>query len=203
MKIASRSARRGFCLTLLPLVLLVCWQFAPSAEALTIGRRRIQCSTPVGGNPDTDALMDPRPNLPYIMGFVGFQAFLPTLGKCPPADMIQPPWYSGIEGVGGICPPEYYNLGASLPGLAIIGAAAAWAFSIEANRLLVTKKGLGTASVNSGVSEFEEEVLFSEVESWFMTPVGLVVKSPETTKFFPLTWDQKSLEAVLEQRIPN
>ena len=166
-----------------------------------VGRRRIKCSTPIGGKPDTDALMDPRPTLPFLLGFVGFQAFLPTLGKCPPSAMIQPPWYNGVEGVGGICPPEYYNLGASLPGLAIIGAATALMISIDANRLLVTKKGLGTASVKSGVSGFEEEVLFSEIDDWFISPVGLVVKSSGTTNFFPLTWDPKSLEAVLEERI--
>jgi len=190
-------------LSLLLLAVAACFRLVPSAEALMIGRRRIQCSTPVGGNPDVDALMDPRPNLPYILGFVGFQAFLPTLGKCSSGAMIQPPWYSGIEGVGGICPPEYWNLGASLPGLAIIGAAAAWALSLESNRLLVTENGLGTASVNSDIGEFDETVSISDIENWFMTPVGLVVKSSETTAFFPLTWDQKSLEAVLEERIPE
>ena len=104
---------------------------------------------------------------------------------------------------GGICPPEYYNLAAAAPGLAIIGAGVAWASYIESNRLLVTNTGIGTLPKNNDIKEFEETVLFKDVEDWFMTPVGLVVKSPETTSFFPLTWDQKSVEAVLEERIPK
>jgi len=168
-----------------------------------IGRRRIQCSTPIGGNPDNDALMDSRPNLPYILGFVGCQAFLPTLGQCPKADQWQPPWFTGVDVGGGICPPEYYNLAAAAPGLAIIGAGVAWASYIESNRLLVTNTGIGTLPKNNDIKEFEETVLFNDVEDWFMTPVGLVVKSSETTDFFPLTWDQKSVEAVLEERIPK
>ena len=37
----------------------------------------------IGGNPSVAALMAPRPNLPYILGFVGCQALLPSLGQCP------------------------------------------------------------------------------------------------------------------------
>jgi hypothetical protein len=204
MKTASqRYLGRGLSLLLLLLAAAAaCWQ-APSCEALMIGRRRIQCTTPVGGKDDSDALMDARPNLPYCLGFVGFQAFLPTLGQCPPSVAFQPPWFNGNEYAGGgLCPPEYYNLVASAPGLAIIGAAAVWALYIESNRLLVTDEGLGTLSNGSEKCDFEETVLFSEIEDWFMTPVGLVVRSSET-KFFPMSWDAKSLEAVLEERIPK
>lgn len=204
MKTASQRYRgRGLSLTsLLLATAAACWQ-TPSCEALNIGRRRIQCTTPVGGNADTDALMEARPNLPYCLGFVGFQAFLPTLGQCPSSVSFQPPWFNGNEYAGGgLCPPEYWNLAASAPGLAIIGAAAVWALSIESNRLLVTDEGLGSLSNGGEKSDFEATVLFSEIEDWFMTPVGLVVKSPET-KFFPMGWDSKSLEAVLEERIPK
>lgn len=147
--------------------------------------------------------MDPRPNLPFILGFVGFQAFLPSLGKCPVPDQIQPPWFNGnLDAGGGICPPEYYNLAASAPGLAIIGAAVTWALYVNNNRLLVTNKGLGINPLKGGIKEFDEEFLFKDIKEWIMTPAGLIVKSSET-KFYPLAWDQKSLECLLEDRIPN
>ena len=146
--------------------------------------------------------MDPRPNLPYILGFVGCQALLPSLGKCPPLEQIQPPWFSGLpDASGGICPPQYYSLVASAPGLVILGAAVAWATYVDANRLLVTNKGLGTNPIDQDISDFEETVLFDDITDWFMLPVGLVVKSSETTNFFPLAWDSKGLETLLEDRL--
>lgn len=174
-----------------------------SCEALIkIGRRRIQCTTPIGGNPSVDALMDPRPNLPYILGFVGCQALLPSLGKCPPIEQIQPPWFSGLpDASGGICPPQYYSLAASAPGLVILGAAVAWATYVDSNRLLVTDKGLGTIPTEQDIGNFEETVLFDDITDWFMLPVGLVVKSAESTNFFPLAWDSKGLETLLEDRL--
>mmetsp|Transcript_15279 Transcript_15279/g.31347 ORF Transcript_15279/g.31347 Transcript_15279/m.31347 type:complete len:217 (-) Transcript_15279:73-723(-) len=193
---------------LLLLVLISSYTTTTVVEGLTIGRRRIQCSTPAGGDPETDALLDPRPNLPFILGFVGAQAFLPSLGQCPTSVQIQPPWFTGKDTAGGgLCPPEYIDASACLPGLAIIALAVAWTSYIDSNRLLITKKGIGTldtgGSSNSSSDGFEETVLFSDVKDWFMTPIGLVVRSSSasTTNFFPLGWDSKSVEAVLEERI--
>ena len=76
------------------------------ANALVkIGRRKIQCTTPIGGNENVDALMEPRGNIPGILGFVGAQAALPTLGKCPASVQWQAPWFSGnVQNGGGLCP---------------------------------------------------------------------------------------------------
>ena len=196
--------RKGGISFWLTLVFLLANAFSSCEALVKIGRRRIQCTTPVGGNPSVDALMDPRPNLPYILGFVGCQALLPSLGKCPSIYQIQPPWFSGLpDASGGICPPEYWNLGASAPGLAILAVAAAWTAYVDSNRLLVTKKGFGTIPIKEDVKGFKEIVLFKDVTNWFMTPVGLVVKSSETTKIFPLAWDSKGLETLLEDRLPS
>ncbi len=198
----QRFLRRGNMSLWLAVALLLSNIFSPCEALVKIGRRRIQCTTPVGGNPSVDALMDPRPNLPYILGFVGCQALLPSLGQCPSIYQIQPPWFSGLpDASGGICPPEYYSLAASAPGLAIIGAAAAWATYIDSNRLLVTKNGIGTIPAKEEIKEFKEKVLFKDITNWFLTPVGLVVKSSETINFFPLAWDAKGLETLLEDRM--
>jgi hypothetical protein len=194
MKAARFSMGRALSLLLL---VVAAWR---QAEALQVGRRRIKCITPVGGREDTDALMDLRLNIPFGVGFVGMQALLPTLGQCPPANQIQPPWFNGNPYAGGgICPPEFYSIVASAPGLAILSVAFASFLYFDANRMLVTKKGLGTLS-GTDMSSFQEEVLFKDIEEWFTTPFGLVVKS-EGFKFFPVSWDTKSLEALLEERI--
>ena len=177
-----------------------------SVEGLTIGRRRILCTTPpagAGSFSEKDAWMNPRPNLPFGLGFVGFQAFLPTLGQCPIDSQIQPPWFSGGDTIGGgFCPPEYYSLQASLPGLSIIIIALAWNSYINSNRLLITQKGIGTLNAAGAPDDaFEEAILFSQIKKWYMTPLGLViVSSAGGNKFFPLSWDQKSVEALLEER---
>ena len=121
---------------------------------------------------------------------------------------IQPPWFLGEESAGGgPCPLYYIDVQACLPGLLIIVAAAAWNSYINSNRLLITKDGFGMLKYNPSdngndedLSQFEETVLFSEVKNWFMTLVGLLIRS-STINFFPLFWDTKSVEAVLEERI--
>ena len=171
-------------------------------NALVIGRRRILCTTPIGGNEETDALLDPRPNFPIILGYVGVQAVLPSLGQCPKSVQIQPPWFTGAGG-GGLCPPEYYNLEAILPGLLIIGLAVVLSNYINSNRLLITMKGIGNveSKIDIGVEKQTEEILFNDIDEWNMTPAGLMVKHSSKTSFFPLFWDSKSVEALLEERI--
>jgi len=170
-------------------------------SAFKIGMRRIKCSTPIGGKP-TDALLDPRPNIPCVIGYVGAQALLPSLSKCPVDAQIQPPWFNGSGGAG-FCPPEYYNLGAVVPGIAIILAALALNMNISSNRLLVTTKGIGTIdkTMDIGAVKQPEEILFKDIDEWNMTPAGLIVKHSSSTAFFPLYWDQKSVEALLDERV--
>ena len=186
-------------ITLLTLVLL----FAPKeCDALMVGRRRIKCTTPIGGNEKTDALFDTKPNIPVLLGYVGVQAALPSLGQCPQAVQIQPPWFTGPGG-GGICPPEYYNFGAIVPGLLIIGSAFALYKNISSNRLLITSKGLGTidTSMDIKAEKQPEEILFKDIEEWNMTPAGLIVKHSSETSFFPLFWDSNDVKALLEDRL--
>ena len=182
------------------------------ANALVkIGRRKIQCTTPIGGNENVDALMEPRGNIPGIIGFVGAQAALPTLGKCPASVQWQAPWFSGnVQNGGGLCPVEYWNLGAVLPGVLIIVGAATLYDYIKSNRLLITDTSLGTVPVTidlttTGDSDAVADLVsFSDIENWYMTPVGLMLKTTKPNsnyKFFPLFWDQKSVEAVLDDRI--
>jgi len=191
----------------LVLVTLVLFQ-AQCLNALMVGRRRIMSTTPVGGNEDVDALLEPRLNIPGIIGFVGAQATIPSLSKCPIANQIQAPWYLGdAEDGSGICPPEFWNWGAVAPGLVLIAGALAINSYINSNRLLVTATGLGTIPESLAVSEAIKEdgfVEFSDIDSYFMSPVGLFtkLKSTSSNKFFPLFWDQKSVEALLENRLP-
>lgn len=172
-----------------------------SCKALMVGRRRIQSSVPkIGGQP-ADALMDVRPTMPALFGFIGAQAVLPSLGQCSVEAQIQPPWFLGDTGAGGgICPPEYWNLQTLLPGGAVVAFALGLGFYFNSNRLLITEKGLGNFPVDSDRSEFKEEIMFSEISDWVMTPVGLIVKASKIA-FFPLAWDQKSVEAIMEERV--
>ena len=175
-----------------------------SCSSLMVGTRKIKCATPIGGK-ESDALMEPRPNIPGILGFMGAQAFLPSLGKCPVQSQIQPPWFLGNEQAGGgICPPEFWNPQALLPGLVVIACAAALNSYINSNRLLITEKGMGTIQTDQDISsrDYQEPILFSEISEWFMTPVGLILKQTSTkTIFLPLFWEQKSVEALLEKRL--
>ena len=59
-------------------------------DALTIERRRILSSTPMGGKDNIDALLDPKPTLPLLSGFLGVQVLLPALAKCPTEVSMQP-----------------------------------------------------------------------------------------------------------------
>lgn len=183
------------------LVALV-WSFqAHGAKAFKVGRRRIQCSVPKGGT-ERDCLMDPRPNLPGVLAFVGAQATLPALGKCPIENQIQPPWFTGGAGAG-LCPPEFWSAGTVLPGIAILATALALNAYISSNRLLITERAIGIAPSSAAAEEIAQSLTpLAEVDEWFVTPLGLVLKLDSGTyRAFPLAWDQKSVEAVLEDRL--
>ena len=169
-------------------------------HALVVGRRRIQSTTPLGGKEDIDALLDPRPNIPVLLGYVGCQAVLPSLGQCPLEFQIQPPWFTGSGG-GGICPPEFYNFAAIVPGLLLLISSIALYQNISANRLLITSRGLGIVEAQRNIQSAPEDILFEDIEDWNMTPVGLFVQHSSKSSFFPLFWDSKSVEALLEDRI--
>ena len=91
----------------------------------------------------------------------------------------------------------------------IVGAATLYDY-IKSNRLLITDTGLGTVPVTIDLSTTTNDsdtaadlVSFSDIENWYMTPLGLILKTKPNSnyKFFPLFWDQKSVEAVLDDRI--
>lgn len=172
------------------------------SDALMIGRRRIKCSTPIGGT-ETDCLMDSRPNIPGIIGFVGAQAVIPSLGKCPIESQLQPPWFLGnSDAGGGLCPPEFWNIGALVPGILIISIAIVLNQYFVSNRLLITDSSIGLADPEALKDQVTGLESFRDIDTWFMTPVGLVLKlNSGGYKIFPLAWDQKSVEAVLEDRL--
>ena len=187
------------------LLLLACALLGPAAalrvvdtagrRKLFVGKRSILCTTPLGGKKE-DALMNPKPTLPFLLGYVGCQAFLPTVGKCPGEVMFQMPWYTGPQ-TAGFCPPEYWNLGASLPGLILLGAAAAMNVYANQNRLVITSTALGTMKADGNIKD-AEMVDFKGITESKMTPLGLIVKRGTDTTFFPAFWDPKSVEALLE-----
>ena len=170
------------------------------ARSLNVGKRRILCSKPLGGK-ETDALMNSKPTLPAILGYVGVQALLPTLAKCPDSEMWQRSGYLGSSGAS-FCPPEYWNLGLSLPGIIIILAAVALNVYANFNRLVVTDKSLGIITTDADVSS-AELIDFNKIEKWSMTPVGLLVQEASSgrSKLFPAFWDNKSVEVLLEDRM--
>ena len=173
------------------------------SHSFMVARRKIKCTTPIGGKKDTDILLDAKQNFSILLGYVGIQAALPSLGQCPQSVQIQPPWFTGAGGGGGICPPEYYSLEAVVPGLVLIGAAVTLSKSIDSKRFLITTKGLGTIdrTLDIGVKKQPEQIFFEDVEEWNMTPFGLLVKHSSETSFFPLFWDSKDVEAVLADRV--
>lgn len=207
---ASKSSRLLGAVVVLLLHLLSWTDNISSVEAaLMVGRRRIKCVQPQNGSPQ-DAVMDPFPLIPSLMGYVGCQAVFPTLAKCPYSVQIQPPWFSGTEG-GGLCPPEYWNLPAALPGAVIFAATAAVVSYINSNRLLVTETGFGVVPVTGTKDALEvvvnkdDLISFKDVEEWFVTPVGLVVKQKSSTgggtSFFPTCWDANDVKALLDDRL--
>lgn len=104
-------------------------------------------------------------------------------------------------------------------------ASVVWNFYIQSNdRLVITDTGIGTTRIldwkNNGnnddddnnINQFKETVLFSDITTWFMTPIGLVVQSTPSslpsastsstmTSLFPLYWDSKSVETILGARV--
>lgn len=180
-----------------------------AASALMIGKRRIQCTTIANG----DALLDQRPTIPAIVGYVGFQALLPSIGQCPFDVQVQPPWYLGPPiGGGGLCPLEYWNLAPFGAFVAIVGSAIAFNVYTTANRLLVDSDSVGLVNVNGSGSNLSVDrsgddnmISFSDIEDWNMLPFGLVInrKSTGGPAFFPVSWDPPSVKALMEDRVGN
>mmetsp|Transcript_20958 Transcript_20958/g.31617 ORF Transcript_20958/g.31617 Transcript_20958/m.31617 type:complete len:211 (+) Transcript_20958:31-663(+) len=182
--------------------------------ALKVGKRRILCSTPIGGGRENvDALMDPSLAIPVVTGFVGCQAALPSFGKCPNDYQFQVPWFKG-DGGSGLCPPEFWNAGALAPGFVLIILGLALNAYSQSNRLLITDTSIGmisthqditstTTTSSSSSSSLESSLTqFQDIEEWTMTPLGLVLKLKSSSyKFFPSFWDPKSVEALLSDRL--
>eukprot|EP00588_Corethron_pennatum_P019709 CAMPEP_0194332472 /NCGR_PEP_ID=MMETSP0171-20130528/59248_1 /TAXON_ID=218684 /ORGANISM="Corethron pennatum, Strain L29A3" /LENGTH=195 /DNA_ID=CAMNT_0039094343 /DNA_START=66 /DNA_END=653 /DNA_ORIENTATION=+ len=177
-------------------------------KALNVGKRRILCTRPADGLA-TDALMDPKPTIPLLIGYVGIQAVLPSFSQCPVASQIQPPWFKG-EGGAGFCPPEFWNFGALVPGLLFFGVALAINSYAESNRLLVDGDGIGIVGVVSEdgdrrkISKDSADMIpFGEIEDRTMTPLGLIVKRSggSGTTFFPALWHSQSVDALLDDRM--
>ena len=72
------------------LVILFILQSLPVTKALNVGKRVIKCTT-LPNNPNT-AILSPVYNIPTLTAFVGAQATLPSLGKCPVDIQYQVPW---------------------------------------------------------------------------------------------------------------
>mmetsp|Transcript_4021 Transcript_4021/g.5459 ORF Transcript_4021/g.5459 Transcript_4021/m.5459 type:complete len:197 (-) Transcript_4021:755-1345(-) len=191
---------KQFITFLASMVFLTSCMMITPAHSLNVGKRRILCSKPLGGK-ETDALMNSKPTLPAILGYVGVQALLPTLAKCPNSEMWQRSGYLGSSGAS-FCPPEYWDLGLSLPGIIIILAAVALNVYANINRLVVTDKALGVVTTDADVSS-AELIDFNKIEKWSMTPVGLLVQEASSgrSKLFPAFWDNKSVQVLLEDRM--
>merc|ERR1712032_799868 len=86
---------------------------------------------------------------------------------------------------------------------------------VKSNRLLITDSYLqfpvavkenGKDSVLMDKKLLQEDTVttkiqFKDIADWSMNPFGLVVETKENEKsFFPMYWDEKSVEAVLEDR---
>jgi len=162
--------------------------------------------TPTNGG-KVDCILDNRPAISYGVGFVGAQALLPTLAKCPNSEQFQAPWFQGPNGGAGLCPPEYWNIVASLPGILFIVAGIAINIYANKNRLLISNNSLNTVTVDAGGNDIleanNELVPFDDIASWSMTPVGLKVDriSSSSSKIFFAFWDAPSVEAVLDDRL--
>jgi len=168
--------------------------------------------TPAVGRKESDAIMDHRPVLPAIIGYIGAQALLPALGKCPDSIQIQPPWFKG-DGIGaGICPLEYWNLPTALVGAAIIAVGAAYNYYSTENRLLIDSSGIGTVKVKRRLKKeteglviddrIDNMVLFSDIADWKMTPLGLLInRKLSSSSFYTIAWDSKSVEELLKERL--
>lgn len=153
-----------------------------------------------------DALMDPSLALPVSTGFVGCQAALPILGKCPTVNQFQVPWFKG-EGGSGLCPPEFWNAAALAPGFVLVLVGLALNVYSQSNRLLITDTSIGMVSSNQDMTTLEDDssstlTRFQDIDEWTMTPVGLVLKLKSSSySFFPSFWDVKSVEALLDDRL--
>ena len=171
----------------LPLCLIVLLAQAFSCEApIKMGRRRIKCTAPIGGKSS-------EPSLYYwvrgISGIFAEPRQVPR-ARADPTPMVQQKLecrrrHPSPPSITIWLPPHRAWRSSALQCHGLLAS--------TKNRLLVTKKGLGMSPVSSELKD---------IKDWFMTPAGLVVKSSET-KFYPLAWDLKSLECLLEDRIPN
>lgn len=157
--------------------------------------------------------MKQRQLIPGIVGYAGFQALLPGLGKCPIDVQVQPPWFTGVGGAG-FCPPEYWNASTVGVGVVLLALAVAVDSYTKKNRLLIDDRGLGVVTVEDTGGGMEDSfavvddekkddmIPFRDITDWKVTPVGLVVETSSSgKKFFPVAWDSKSVEAVLGERL--
>jgi len=188
-----------------PIVVLFILQSLQPSNALNIGKRVIKCTT-LPNNPNT-AILSPVYNIPILTAFVGAQATLPSLGKCPIDVQYQVPWYIG-DGGNGLCPPDYWNLGSLLPGLVLFGIALILRNYACNNRLIISDSSLGMISMSSDDNDVSESsvttlVNFSDIEDWSCDAVGLRIKCKTNADdvYLPPFWSVKDVEALLNDRI--
>jgi len=180
-------------------------QSLPVTKALSVGKRVIKCTT-LPNNPNT-AILSPVYNIPTLTAFIGAQATLPSLGKCPVDVQYQVPWYNGNAG-NGLCPPGYWNLSSLLPGLVLFGIALILRNYACNNRLVVSDSSLGMISINGDDNDATENdvktlVNFSDIEEWSCSAVGLRIKCKTNADdvYLPPFWSVKDVEALLNDRI--
>ena len=185
-------------------------QSLPSSNALNVGKRVIKCTT-LPNKPNT-AILSPVYNIPTLTAFIGAQATLPSLGKCPVDVQYQVPWYIG-DGGNGLCPIEYWNLSSLLPGLVLFGIALILRDYASNNRLFTSDSSLGMISMGRDDDANENDVKtlvnFSDIEEWSCSAVGLRIKcktssfdgDSDEVVYLPPFWNVKDVEALLNDRI--
>ena len=190
--------------SLIVILIMLLLQSLPSSNALNVGKRVIKCTT-LPNNPNT-AILSPVYNIPTLTAFIGAQAILPSLGKCPVDVQYQLPWYIG-DGGNGLCPPNYWNLNSLLPGLVLFGIALILRNYACNNRLVISESSLGIVSMSSDndVSESSVKTLvnFSDIEVWSCSAVGLRIKCKTNADdvYLPPFWNVKDVEALLNDRV--
>ena len=177
----------------------------PAASAFNVGKRRIRC-VPLASDPDALAL-DPSLTVPSLTAFVGAQAALPSLARCPPAVQLQAPWYAGGDGPG-FCPVAYWDAAALAPGVLLLCAAVALRGYILERRLVVTATAVRTGRWAEGEGALADGgttlMELADVGAWSCGPLGLALTSAATGErvYVPPFWHAKDVEALLGDRIP-
>ena len=174
-------------------------------SARFVGTRRMLSKPPPGEDEATHALLDDNYNIPILTAYVGAQAALSGIASCPPEAQINPPWYNGAGTSGGLCPVEYWNWPPVAVGVAFFALAACLAAYGRDHRLLVDPTSVRVVKVNAALETIENDerpVEFASIAEWSVSPLGLFVRTKGgQSRLFPLFYDAKSAEALMEEAI--